>query len=712
MHIQWNDRRLRSSSASMSVLSVLGSCDGQTNSVLFDLSVWPSNVVRGAPSNTSNPNIQYRTMKSKKMSSNAAGPSHCPSPAAAVEWPEGTDDDDATSNSSLFYSCMSTASAIANAADCDHENEHDGANNVRHDALCNGNGALEGVAHGLPSSSQAIAPSPSHPVNTNDPNTMRPPSDSSWSIPSDEERPKVRSISFNRDRTCLIICTSIGVRIRTLESLQLSLQNLAADDGLVDTDGNQNGSSISGSSSWVHDVPLPPDGATYAQLLHSTSLLAVVKPSSPRCCYLYNIKNSSSPMAVLPLSAAVKRVELQRNVLVAMTVDLRLHVFHLTDDGSSSTSSSSVIGQSIDRRLLLDGMDIRSLRPELITTLNIMHPSDSPRSVTRGIDCFNAGSYFDLSPCEKDPYLICKSFNGSPGTIRVYDPTKVHTLANVVPSANASIGSEGAMSTENSWDKYDSVAATKKVKRRIHFITSIDAHDHSVTRMLIGGGGGKSQSSYLATTSAHGTRVRVFSLPNGENMWEWHRGTKSCQIYSLSWNGTADRLAAYGSSGTIHLFEWQKEKRPVVADTDVNDDDVEEGNNDFDHVNDKKPGWPRVLDDERSVVSKDSKPFFRRIASSIKWHTSARNNPSSQVKYRSFTKLRYKPSSANSNASAAKTQTLVLALLDRNQDGDRIPEPADIEDTLVVCTLDGELRRYLVKNSVEMTQVEDVLSRS
>ena len=613
----------------------------------------------------------------------------------AVESAEGTEDD-TVSICSLFYSCMSTASEIANAADCDHE--HDGAKAIH---VFHGDGAIEGVAHGLPTSPGhdqyvvgSTAPSPSHPeiINCNTA-VGRPPSDSSWSVPSEGERPTVRSITFNRDRTCLIICTSIGVRIRTLESLQLSLQDMDSENDRNKTNGNQ----ITGSSSsWVHDVPLPPDGATYAQLLHSTSLLAVVKPSSPRCCYLFNIKNASSPLAALPLSAAIKRVELQRNVLAAMTVDLRLHVFHLTGDGSSCVNR-----YSIDRRY---GIEPGNLRPILITTLNIMHPSDSPRN-TRGIDSFNAGAYFDLSPGEED-FLICKSFNGSPGTIRVYDPTIVHTLPHV-PSGNVSVASEVVVSNECSWDKHNSVITRKKVKRRIHFITSIDAHDHSVTRMLIGWGGrNKRPSSYLATTSCHGTRIRVFNLPKGENLWEWYRGSKSCNFYSLSWNGTADRLAAHGSSGTIHVFDWQNENPPVSDEQD----DADEGSRDFNCVHETKNGQPRAITDDTSLASEKSKPFFHRFASSIKRHTLIRNNPSTPAKYRSFAKLKYK-SSASSDSNAGKTQALVLSLLNRNHDIDGKNDNADIEDTLVVCSLDGELRRYLVKKSIEPTHVDDVLSR-
>ena len=122
-----------------------------------------------------------------------------------------------------------------------------------------------------------------------------------------------------------------------------------------------------------------------------------------------------------------------------------------------------------------------------------MHPSDSPRNVTRGMNGFNASSYFDFSPDEDQSYLICKSFNGSPGTVQVYDPTIVKELSNDA-SYNASIGSGSAPSVT-------------KFKHRIHFLTSINAHDHSVTRMLIGGGT-NTQPTYLATASSKGTAIQ------------------------------------------------------------------------------------------------------------------------------------------------------------------------------------------------------------
>ena len=509
-------------------------------------------------------------------------------------------------------------------------------------------------------------------------------SNSSWSVLSDKQRPVVRSITFNRDRTCLILSTNFGVRVRTLESLHISLQNLNVNDN--DEESNSN------NRNWIQDVHLPPDGATYAQLLHNTSLLAVIKPKSPRCCQLFNAKHSSSPIAILPLSAAVKRVELQRKVLVAMTVDLRLHIFHMSDDGG-------IYGQ---------------LKPTLVTTLNIFHPSDSARNI-RGLEGYNAGSYFDLNPNEEEPYLVCKSFNATPGTVKVYNPTVVQTLPNV-NSCSASLGSgRSAVSTVSSWDRHDNAnhPIVKRTKRRLQLLTTINAHDHSVTRMLIGGGGkGKTSlccTSYLATVSSKGTTIRLFGLPKGDYLWEWHRGKRACQFYSLSWGGSeSDRLASYGSSGTIHIFDWGKKKEAKVMKPD--DIEGEDGDdNGFEKVHDDDEGGPRklVLD---STTSTKPKPLLRRLSSPITHGITgkAKKAPASPPKHRSYTKLKYKPSASAIVGSNAKSQTLVISMLDRDESCS--VDDSDIkEDRLVLCTVDGELRQYSVKKNVELTQVEDVL---
>lgn len=506
-------------------------------------------------------------------------------------------------------------------------------------------------------------------------------SNSSWSLLSESnERPTIHSITFNRDRTCLVVSTSVGVRIRTLESI-----HLMNDDN---TDYNQ-----SNNLTYAYDVPLLPDGATYCQILHNTSLIVVIKPSTPRCCYLYNAKNAAFPLAALPLSAAVKRVELTRRVLAALTGDGRVHVFHMADGGGDLT-------QEMD-----DVEGRKAIRPTWVQTLNIMHPTDSCRSLSRGLDIFNVGSYFDLSCEEEQPLLVCKSFNGTSGTIRVYDPTVVEevSIVNKNSSSNVSVGS-GTGSNASSWDYYQNATPTKKKKRRINLLSTINAHEHSVTRMVIGTSGSQ---SFLATTSSKGTTIRLFGLPRGDFLWEFHRGSRSCQFYSLAWSGNADRLVTYGSSGTVHVFSWPKEK-DVQVDENSNNDQTEEG--DFQHVANSSTRNEYVY---HTPKKSSERPLLRRIGASI---TPKKATATKPLKHRSFAKLKYKPPTAspNSKKQNPQSQPIIVSLLDRRNGSDTMDKNdlANKEDTLVMCSMDGELRQYSLTNEgyLQLAQLEDILS--
>ena len=486
-------------------------------------------------------------------------------------------------------------------------------------------------------------------------------STSSWShLPAPQT--KVNSITFDRERSCVILSTSHGVRIRTLDSLHYDLLQTQRTSNTSDS-----------KEEWIYDIPFLQSGVTYAQFLRTKSILAVILPENPRCCILYNAaKNTNNPLAALPMSAAVKRVELTKKVLVCITADGRLHVFHMNNGNGE--------------------------RPIWIQSLNVMHPSDTTRNISRGNHIFYSGSYFDLSPTEDECYLVCKSFNGTAGTIRVYDPTNI--LEVEVSNMNASVNS-GAVS--NATSARSTGEAHKKVRRRCHLYTTIDSHEHPVTRMVIGS---SSQSSYVATASNKGTTIRVFGLPHGQQLYEWHRGSRSCQILSLSWNGMGDRLVSYGSSNTIHVFEWnnqQQHKRNESTSLEHSHPDAR----DFDDVRENidtagSTSMTRVMD------ATPNKSLYKRIGAAIRLHTGGSNVPSTPLKHRSFVKLKYQSNETKDQ------QQLVVAVLDRhdtNVISGSMNTNLSREDTVVMCTLNGELRQYSVKldGTTKLVQLEDVL---
>jgi WD40 repeat protein len=262
---------------------------------------------------------------------------------------------------------------------------------------------------------------------------------------------------------------------------------------------------------------------------------------------------------------------------------------------------------------------------------------------------------------------------------------------------NASVNS-GALSAAAS--AHSGEARKKSIRRRCHLHTTIDAHEHPVNRMLIGS---SPTSSFVATASSKGTTIRVFGLPHGQQLYEWHRGSRSCQILSLSWNGLGDRLVSYGSSNTIHVFEWnqqQQTKKPVISEyrhgEARNFEEIQEDDNRAESTN------------AGSTQATSEKPLYKRIGAAIRHHTVGSSTPTAPLKHRSFAKLKCQ-------STLPKDQhQLVVAMLDRCDanviSGDKNSESSR-EDTVVVCSSDGELRQYSVKldGSTKLVQLEDVL---
>ncbi|KAL7485063.1 hypothetical protein ACHAW6_010691, partial [Cyclotella cf. meneghiniana] len=616
------------------------------------------------------------------MNSNHPASNELGRPSATAASDDDADDDDPW-NEALFHSCISATGfqAESDAINFNRESQTNSEDdNVGGFRISNEDSKSD-------ADDIAAAPNEEQPLrdaveSTNE--SSRSHSSSSWNHlpPKDAaQTAKVNSINFDRNRTCLILSTSRGVRIRTLKSLH-------HDDATNDERG-------------IFDIAFR-GGVTYAQFLPAASLLAMIPPNSPRCCFLYDVENATNALAALPMSAAVKRVEFTTKVLVCVTADGRLHVFRMNHD----TDRTKEHGRPDD-----------VTTPLWIQTLNILHPSDSLRNITRGTNIFFSGAYFDLSPHESEPYLVCKSFNGTPGTIRVYDPTRVTEVEISSPTcANSSLHSGDGISaaaSASSRTHSASAAVPTRVRRRCHLHATIDAHEHPVARMLIGSGGGR--SSFLATASARGTAIRVFGLPHGEQLWEWHRGSRSCQILSLAWNGPGDRLVSYGSSGTVHVFEWNRQQPKKNGQPFSRLEQSHGDVRDFEEVKEDRTPTRSTNHTTGLGATSDSqsdKPLYKRIGASIRRHTVGGNNAATPLKKRSFAKLKYPHTGS---MGAQQQQHLIVALLDKQDStfisGSSNTSESSREDTVVTCTLTGELRQYSVKldGSFKVTDMEDVL---
>ncbi|KAL4241116.1 WD repeat domain phosphoinositide-interacting protein 2 [Mactra antiquata] len=91
-------------------------------------------------------------------------------------------------------------------------------------------------------------------------------------------------------------------------------------------------------------------------------------------------------------------------------------------------------------------------------------------------------------------------------------------------------------------------------------VTMIPAHDNPLAAITF-----NAQGTKIATASEKGTVIRVFSIPDGQKLFEFRRGMKRCvHIYSLAFSCDSVYLCASSNTETVHIFklETQKDVKP------------------------------------------------------------------------------------------------------------------------------------------------------
>uniref|UniRef100_A0A1A8L7G1 WD repeat domain, phosphoinositide interacting 1 n=1 Tax=Nothobranchius pienaari TaxID=704102 RepID=A0A1A8L7G1_9TELE len=85
-------------------------------------------------------------------------------------------------------------------------------------------------------------------------------------------------------------------------------------------------------------------------------------------------------------------------------------------------------------------------------------------------------------------------------------------------------------------------------------VTLIQAHDSPLAALAFNVSGSK-----LASASEKGTVIRVFSVPEGQRLFEFRRGMKRyVSISSLSFSADAQFLCASSNTETVHIFKLEQ----------------------------------------------------------------------------------------------------------------------------------------------------------
>jgi autophagy-related protein 18 len=84
---------------------------------------------------------------------------------------------------------------------------------------------------------------------------------------------------------------------------------------------------------------------------------------------------------------------------------------------------------------------------------------------------------------------------------------------------------------------------------RLEALNVIKAHQSTLGCLSI-----NTDGTLLATASEKGTIIRVFSLPSGERLFNFRRGSLPAQIFCMSFNTASTLLAVSSSTETVHIF--------------------------------------------------------------------------------------------------------------------------------------------------------------
>ncbi|XP_045140314.1 WD repeat domain phosphoinositide-interacting protein 2 [Echinops telfairi] len=91
----------------------------------------------------------------------------------------------------------------------------------------------------------------------------------------------------------------------------------------------------------------------------------------------------------------------------------------------------------------------------------------------------------------------------------------------------------------------------------------IPAHDSPLAALAFDASGTK-----LATASEKGTVIRVFSIPEGQKLFEFRRGVKRCvSICSLAFSMDSLFLSASSNTETVHIFKLETVKENGSMET-------------------------------------------------------------------------------------------------------------------------------------------------
>ncbi|KAJ3197844.1 autophagy protein [Entophlyctis luteolus] len=126
-------------------------------------------------------------------------------------------------------------------------------------------------------------------------------------------------------------------------------------------------------------------------------------------------------------------------------------------------------------------------------------------------------------------------------------------------------------------------------------VNIIQAHKTSLSCIMFSFDG-----SIVATASDKGTVIRVFSVPNGQKLHQFRRGTYNATIYSLAFDLSNKYLAVSSDTDTVHIFKLESDSERKEREKRLSTQSASGGGTFFESVAAVSP--PTSLDSAKKMI--------------------------------------------------------------------------------------------------------------
>jgi autophagy-related protein 18 len=147
-----------------------------------------------------------------------------------------------------------------------------------------------------------------------------------------------------------------------------------------------------------------------------------------------------------------------------------------------------------------------------------------------------------------NPMAICAMSSSSDNCYLVYPSPAPQFPAINLPSHSPRAGSAAASSNQTtSPNRTGEVTVFDALT--LQPVNVIEAHKSSLCVVSLNNDG-----TLLATASDKGTIIRVFSIPSGQKLYQYRRGTYPSKVFSINFNLASSLLCVSSATQTVHVF--------------------------------------------------------------------------------------------------------------------------------------------------------------